>query len=388
MLQTHAIEAENRNTPYFVNVPFSSFFSKCTLSLNGEKISTTNANFANQSFIETKFSYGNDAKKTRLACQGYYFEENPSAIDGNGRRAEDVTERRDLVPASNELKLFGKVACDFLSCDKHLLSGVTIKLSHRRSPNNFVVISEDAAKHYKVQIIEANLYVRKMTVTDYVLSAKQKILLKNPAIYNYIELVPKTFLATAVVQSWRQKNVFPKEPVQRTIVAMSINETCLGTNRTNPFHYKKFGLNEIIVYRNGLTNTGTTISTSDNRRTYYNMLEVLNFVLNTSHRISLANYDNHYIMAFDLTFTHEASHNFIHPELTNCTISVDIKIDSGLANNVELLFLVEKKSPKTLLWPKLDKDKLQFLELINRCKHLKHLFRGIFPADLACAFVQ
>ena len=148
-----------------------------------------------------------------MACQGYFYEENPSAIDGNGRRAEDVTEREGLVAASNELKLFGKIACDFLSCDKHLLSGVIIRLSLRRSPNNFVVISEDAAKYYNVQIIEAYLYVRKMTVTDYVLSPIEKTLLKNPTIYNYIEVVPKTFLATAGVQSWRQEDVFAKEPV-------------------------------------------------------------------------------------------------------------------------------------------------------------------------------
>ena len=102
-------------------------------------------------------SYGNDAKKTWLACQGYYYEENPSAFDGAGRRADDVTERKGLVAASNELELFGKFACNFLSCDKHLLSGVTIRLSLERSPNDFVVISEDAAKHYNVQIIEANL---------------------------------------------------------------------------------------------------------------------------------------------------------------------------------------------------------------------------------------
>ena len=134
--------------------------------MNGEKISTTNANFTHKSYIETEFSYGNDAKKTWLACQGYYYEKNPSAIDGNGRRAENFTERKGLVAASNELKLFGKTACDFLSCDKHLISGVTIRLSLRRSPNDFVVISEDAAKDYKVQIIKANLYVRKTTVTD------------------------------------------------------------------------------------------------------------------------------------------------------------------------------------------------------------------------------
>ena len=44
---------------------------------------------------------------------------------------------------------------------------------------------------------------------------------------------------------------------------------------------------------------------------------------NNSHGISLTNYHNHYIMAFDLTSTQEGSHDFILPELTNCTISVN-----------------------------------------------------------------
>ena len=128
------------------------------------------------------------------------------------------------------------------------------------------------------------------------------------------------------------------------IVAMSINEAYLGTNRTNPFHYQKFGLNEIIVYRNGLPIAGTPISTSDNKRIYYNTLEALDFVLNTSHGISLANYDNHYIMAFDLTSTQEASHDFIHPELTNCTVLLELNFDADLGNNVELLFMGERAS--------------------------------------------
>ena len=181
-----------------------------------------------------------------------------------------------------------------------------------------------------------------MTVTDYVLSSIEKTLLKNPANYIYIEVVPKTFLATAGVQSWRQEDVFAKEPVRRMIVAMSINEAYLGTNRTNPFHYQIFGLNEIIVYRNSLPIAGTPISTSDNKRIYYNTLEALDFVLNTSLGISLANYDNHYILAFDLTSTQEASHDFIHPELTNCTISVELKFDAGLG--LRLLFMGERAS--------------------------------------------
>ena len=344
VLRTHATEAAQRDTPYLVNNPLSSLFSECTMSLNGEKISTTNANFAHKSFIETEFSHGNDAKKTWLACQGYYYEDNPSGIDGANGRAEDVAERKRIVAASTEFRLFGKIACDFLSCDKHLISGVTIRLSLRRSPNDFVIMSEHRDKHYRVESTEANLYVRKMTVTDFVLSSIEKTLLKTPAIYNYIKVLPRTFLATTGVQSWRQEDVFAKEPVRRMILAMSSNTAYLGTNRTNPFHYQKFQLNEIIVYRNGLPIAGTPVSTTDNKRIYYNTLEALDFVFNNSHGISLADYHNHYNMAIDLTSTQEASHDFIHPELTNCTISVELKFDAPLGENVELLFMGERAS--------------------------------------------
>ena len=49
-------------------------------------------------------------------------------------------------------------------------------------------------------------------------------------------------------------------------------------------------------------------------------------------------------MAFDLTSTQEALHDIIHPELTNCTISVELKFDAPLGENVELLFMRERAS--------------------------------------------
>ena len=83
---------------------------------------------------------------------------------------------------------------------------------------------------------------------------------------------------------------------------------------------------------------------TDNKRIYYNTLEALDFVFNNSHGISLANYHNHYIMAFDLPSTQEASHDFFHPERTNCTISVELNFDAPLEENVELLFMGERAS--------------------------------------------
>ena len=66
----------------------------------------------------------------------------------------------------------------------------------RRSQNDFAVISEDAAKHCKVQIDEANLFNRKMTVSDNAVGAIEMTLLKTPAIYRHNEIIIKTVLAT------------------------------------------------------------------------------------------------------------------------------------------------------------------------------------------------
>ena len=70
------------------------------------------------------------------------------------------------------------------------------------------------------------------------------------------------------------------------------------------------------------------MSTTDNKIIYHNTLEALDFVFKSSHGISLANYHNQSIMAFDLTSNQEASRDFVHPELTNGTISVELKFNA------------------------------------------------------------
>ena len=68
------------------------------------------------------------------------------------------------------------------------------------------------------------------------------------------------------------------------------------------------------------------------------------FLTKGGHGITVENYPNHFILAFDLTSTQEASHDFIHPELKNCSISVQFTFDGALADNVEILFLGERSS--------------------------------------------
>ena len=52
--------------------------------------------------------------------------------------------------------------------------------------------------------------------------------------------------------------------------------------------------------------------------------------IGNGHGISLSEYPNRFIMVFDLTSTQQASHDFIHPELTNCSISILLKFSAAL----------------------------------------------------------
>ena len=87
------------------------------------------------------------------------------------------------------------------------------------------------------------------------------------------------------------------------IIAMATNQAYLGTNCTNPFHYLKFNLSQIVVYRNGQLIVGTLVSTTFNHRIYFNTLETLDFLDKGGHGITLDNYPNHFILVFNLTST-------------------------------------------------------------------------------------
>ena len=62
------------------------------------------------------------------------------------------------------------------------------------------------------------------------------------------------------------------------------------------------------------------------------------------HGIPLSDFAHHFIMVFELTSTQEVTHDFIHHELTNSSLSVEMKFDTDLPKNIEFFFLGEELS--------------------------------------------
>ena len=167
--------------------------------------------------------------------------------------------------------------------------------------------------------------------------------MSSPASYPYLETLTKTFLASTGLHSWKQEDIFARGPIRRLAICLNTNEAFLGNNRQNPFHFRKFNLEQIYVYRNGLPVADSPISTADDKRLYFNTVSDLAYIDN-GHGISLTDYPSHFIMVFDLTSTQQASHDFIRPELTNCSISVELKFSVALPNNIEIFIIGEKAS--------------------------------------------
>ena len=125
--------------------------------------------------------------------------------------ATDVAARKALVADSLECFLLGKPACDILTCDKHILNGVIVRISFRRSPNDFTVISE-SSKRYRAEIVDANRYVRKMTVVVHVLSAIEKNFALNTSCLSVHECVAQNFSC----HSWHPKLESRRHLLSRT----------------------------------------------------------------------------------------------------------------------------------------------------------------------------
>ena len=157
---------------------------------------------------------------------------------------------------------------------------MTLRVFFRRSIDDIVTISDDAVKSYKVKTIEADLYMRKMTLNDDMVSAIEKTLLSSPASYPCLETITKTFLASTGLQSWKHEDVFRREPIRRLDKCPNTNEAFLGSKQLNPFNFRKFNLEQICFYRNGLPVADSPINTTDEKRLYFNTMSDLAYIDN------------------------------------------------------------------------------------------------------------
>lgn len=328
-------EAE-RDRVTFVNNILHSLFSNCEVSFNNELIYSSNGHYAHKSMIETELSHTKGTQDTLLYCQGYTFEDTPGDIE-----SDSFNSREERTQRSRTLHLYGRLAADVFRCPNLLLPNTSVRINLVKSGSNFVLLTTQENKNFRVKFQRASLHARLMTVTDAVDRGISNALSKAPARYVFPEQRTKTFIIPPNQNQFIRENVFNNEPIRRIVLAMNTNEAFSGTLKTNPYNYQKFGLRELRIFRGG--KPFLMVNTTNDVRTYFNTLSSLDFDQDGP-SISLQNYQSHYYLVFDMTSTQEANQDVLFPECIGSGIRIELYFDKNLDNSVELMVMGERFS--------------------------------------------
>ena len=130
-----------------------------------------------------------------------------------------------------------------------------------------------------------------------------------------------------------KESLFGTDAVRRLTLCMATNEQFRGTMDTDPFHYQPFGLQPLeITLGNGVPIPGTPLDMRNGRmRAYYNTICSLGFSSGCGgNGIAFKNFEDHFVLVFDLTSTREASKNLtLFLELTGASLTLKLLFEKA-----------------------------------------------------------
>ena len=122
---------------------------------------------------------------------------------------------------------------------------------------------------------------------------------------------------------------------------MNTNSTFTGSFNENPFWYQQFDLRQIRILRGGQPTVG--YDTSDNCRLYVTTVKAMKFQDDIP-SIPNDNFQDHYVLVFDLTSMQDATEHCHYPELVGEPLILELNFNTALEHITEVIVLGERMS--------------------------------------------
>ena len=142
-------------------------------------------------------NYDKEAAELQLGC-GLFYKDTAGQMEEIDITANPVLNmslgtRSEWIKTSKTIEIQGRIHSDLFNQEKLILNGVdlTVKL-HRHKPE-FCLLSADIAPAYKIIIVDAILYVKKIELTPSVFNAINTVLNDKNKQYAIMRTTPKVF---------------------------------------------------------------------------------------------------------------------------------------------------------------------------------------------------
>ena len=240
-----------------VNLFLHSLFSQVDVSLNERLITASTPTYPFRAIIETLLSYGHDAKKSQLSA-ALFFKDTAGKMDVVDPTIEEdadanvgLKSRYALTQRSRVVDMIGRIHSDIFFQNKYMLNGVNMKIKLIRSKNEFCLVSSGDNPDFKVQILEAMLFVRRMKISPSIQLAHSRALEKGNAKYPIRRVQCKMMSIPAGNITLTQDHVFLGSLPNHIVIACVDNRAFSGSFTRNPFHFQHFNVTSCAIHVDG-----------------------------------------------------------------------------------------------------------------------------------------
>ena len=245
------IPADSKVFP--VNYLAGALFKDVEVYLGNKLISNSDGHYAYKSFIEVLLGYRRSVLESFGELSGFFrdtgnFNEVTHFDDDHNTGAKA---RFNRTQYGKSFQLTCKIHNDIFSQIKKFPGDIDLKIRFIRNDENFCLMANNAAERYKIEIDDAVLYVKRLTLDDIFVNemdtarATSKIM-KFP--FRRVELKYSTQAPNkAILQENRL--ISNGELPKRIILGLVDARAWDGSLAHNPFYFQNFGVTEVVLQR-------------------------------------------------------------------------------------------------------------------------------------------
>ena len=342
-------DMENDDQVGPVNNFLHSLFSQIDVSLNGTLITSSTNTYPYRAYIENLLSYGPDAKESQLTASLFY-KDRAGKMDEPNPRAADVDvntglkKRAEFTNENRTVDMIGRIHSDIFFQQRYMLNEVNTKIRLSRSKDTFCLMSTPAHT-FRVIIVSAALFIRKVKVSPSVYMAHAKTLENGMAKYPIRRVVCKSFTIPAGYLDVSHEKLFSGQLPVRMVIGCVGNDGFNGHFARNPFNFKHYSMNEISLYLDGQQQAIKPIQSDFGANQFVRSYMTLFSGTGKENRnegngIERTDYNNGYALyAFDLTPDLSDDDHFNLAK--QGSVRIDLKFAAALPNTVTVIAYAE-----------------------------------------------
>lgn len=328
-----------------INNLLHSIFSQVDIHLNQKCITPPSNNYNYRAYIENLLNYGSDAKNSHLSS--VIWEKDVSGkmdtLATDSLCNSGYTKRRDISKNEQVIEMYGNLHCDIFNQDKFMINGVDMTVKLIKAKNEFVLMGEHKGH---LEIIDANLFVRKVKINPSILVAHTKALSLSTAKYPITRVEIKTVTISRDIQSKTIDNLYLGQLPKRCIIGFIDSGAFNGSMLLNPYNFQHFNHNYLALYLDSVQIPSKPLTPDFAgklfTRSYHTLFSGSGVHFgDIGNNISLSEYPNGYCLAaFDLTpdlSCHDSHWNIIK----SGSLRVEIRFSEPLQKTVTAVIFSE-----------------------------------------------